>query len=161
MPYLTGGCCQPGIRTKERTSAALPELKRLKGRPVIARSRVTFVLAVLVGGAVLAAQVPAAVSFLPIDEVRPGMVGVGRTVFQGDTLEEFRVDIVGVLRNVMGPQRDLVLARLDGGPLANAGVIQGMSGSPVYVDGRLLGASRTRLDPFRKKRWPASRRSRK
>src|SRR5262245_46195510 len=75
-------------------------------------------------------------AILPIDEVRPGMVGIGRTVFDGATIEEFKVHILGVLRNVVGPRRNLVLARLEGGPLAQTGVIAGMSGSPVYVDGR-------------------------
>jgi hypothetical protein len=77
---------------------------------------------------------------MPIDEIRPGMTGIGRTVFLGTELEEFTVHIVGVLRNVQGPKRDLILARLEGGPLAQTGVAQGMSGSPVYVDGRLIGA---------------------
>ncbi len=83
-----------------------------------------------------------------IDEVRPGMVGVGRTVFAGDTLEDFKVHILGVLRNVVAPKRDLVLARLEGGPLAKTGVIAGMSGSPVYIDGRLLGAVSYALGQF-------------
>lgn len=83
-----------------------------------------------------------------IDEIRPGMVGVGRTVFAGDKLEDFKVQILGVLRNVVGPKRDLVLARLEGGPLAKTGVIAGMSGSPVYIDGRLLGAVSYALGQF-------------
>jgi hypothetical protein len=77
---------------------------------------------------------------MPISEIKPGMVGVGRTVFQGTELAEFKVHILGVLRNVQGPKRDLILARLEGGPLAETGVAQGMSGSPVYIDGRLIGA---------------------
>ncbi len=77
---------------------------------------------------------------MPIGEIKPGMVGVGRTVFQGTELAEFKVHILGVLRNVQGPKRDLILARLEGGPLAETGVAQGMSGSPVYIDGRLIGA---------------------
>ncbi len=83
-----------------------------------------------------------------IDEIRPGMVGVGRTIFTGDTLEDFKVHILGVLRNVVAPKRDLVLARLEGGPLAKTGVIAGMSGSPVYIDGRLLGAVSYALGQF-------------
>ncbi len=89
-------------------------------------------------------------AFLPVDEIRPGMVGVGRTVFENDRLEEFKVNIVGVLRNIMGPQRNLILARLEGGPLANTGVIAGMSGSPVYIDGRLVGAVSYSLGSFPK-----------
>src|SRR5678815_5241250 len=94
-----------------------------------------------------AAQTPA---FFPINDVRPGMVGIGRTVFEGDKLEEFRANIVGVLRNVIGPGRDLILARLEGGPLANTGVIAGMSGSPVYIDGKLVGAVSYSIGSFPK-----------
>ncbi|MEO8481769.1 MAG: SpoIVB peptidase S55 domain-containing protein [Acidobacteriota bacterium] len=89
-------------------------------------------------------------TFLPVDDIRPGMVGIGRTVFENDRLEEFKVNIVGVLRNIMGPQRNLILARLEGGPLANTGVIAGMSGSPVYIDGRLIGAVSYSLGSFPK-----------
>ena len=94
---------------------------------------------------------PAASSrYMSVDEVRPGMIGIGRTVFQGDQIEEFKVHILGVLKNVSGPRRDMVLARLEGGPLASTGVIAGMSGSPVYVDGRLLGAVAFSLGQFSK-----------
>lgn len=86
----------------------------------------------------------------PVDELRAGMVGVGRTVFEGDRLDEFEVHILGVLRNVIGTRRNLILARLEGGPLANTGVIAGMSGSPVYIDGRLLGAVSYSLGQFSK-----------
>ena len=77
---------------------------------------------------------------MPIDEIKPGMVGVGRTIFEGTDLQEFKAHILGVLRNIQGPHRDLILARLEGGPLAKTGVAAGMSGSPVYIDGRLIGA---------------------
>src|SRR5688572_989295 len=98
----------------------------------------------------LVAGLPAQSKVFPVDELRPGMVGVGRTVFEGDRLDEFKVHIIGVLRNVIGPRRDLILARLEGGPLANAGVIAGMSGSPVYIDGRLVGAVSYSLGAFSK-----------
>jgi hypothetical protein len=98
----------------------------------------------------LAVGVPAQSRLFPLDELKPGMTGIGRTVFEGNRLDEFKVQILGVLRNVIGPKRDLILARLDGGPLANAGVIAGMSGSPVYIDGRLLGAVSYSLGEFSK-----------
>lgn len=85
-----------------------------------------------------------------VDEIKAGMVGIGRTVFQGVHVEEFTVNILGVLRNVIGPQRSLILARLEGGPLAQTGVIAGMSGSPVFVDGRLIGAVSYSLGSFSK-----------
>ena len=77
---------------------------------------------------------------MPVDEIKAGMVGIGRTVFEGTDLQEFKAHILGVLHNVQGPHRDLILARLEGGPLAKTGVAAGMSGSPVYIDGRLIGA---------------------
>src|SRR3989337_336978 len=108
-------------------------------------------LLVVIAVAALAATAPTAqTAFFPLDEVRPGMVGVGRTVFEGDTIEEFKVHIIGVLKNVVGPSRSLVLARLEGGPLAKTGVIAGMSGSPVYIDGRMLGAVSYQLGQFSK-----------
>jgi hypothetical protein len=98
----------------------------------------------------LAAGLPAQSKVFPVDELRPGMIGIGRTVFEGERLDEFKVHILGVIRNVIGPKRDLILARLEGGPLANAGVIAGMSGSPVYIDGRLVGAVSYSLGQFSK-----------
>jgi hypothetical protein len=85
-----------------------------------------------------------------INEIRPGMVGVGRTVFDGTHVEEFKAHIIGVLENVIGTHRNLILAKLEGGPLANTGVIAGMSGSPVYIDGRLIGAVSYALGSFSK-----------
>ena len=85
-------------------------------------------------------RVPASTSLMPIEDVKPGMVGTGRTIFEGTEMTDFKVHILGVLRNVQAPQRNLILARLEGGPLAETGVVAGMSGSPVYIDGRLVGA---------------------
>jgi hypothetical protein len=83
---------------------------------------------------------PAAAPLMPVADIKAGMVGIGRTVFEGTDLQEFKAHIIGVLHNVQGPHRDLILARLEGGPLAKTGVAAGMSGSPVYIDGRLIGA---------------------
>ncbi len=95
-------------------------------------------------------RVPAATLQMGIGEIRPGMVGVGRTVFDGTHVEEFQVHVLGVLENVIGTRRNLILARLQGGPLATTGVIAGMSGSPVYIDGRLVGAVSYSLGQFSK-----------
>ena len=83
----------------------------------------------------LSAQTP----LFPLKDVRAGMQGVGRTVFSGSRIDEFQVEILGVLDNI-GPKQSLILARLSGGPLEHTGVLQGMSGSPVYIDGKLVGA---------------------
>lgn len=81
----------------------------------------------------------AALSILPLKDVRAGMHGTGKTVFQGDKIEDFDVEILGILENT-GPKQSLILGRLSGGPLEHTGVMQGMSGSPVYIDGKLIGA---------------------
>ena len=87
----------------------------------------------------LAAVLSAQTNFYPLKNLKPGMRATGRTVFSGDHVEDFQVEILGVLENI-GPKQSLILARLSGGPLEKTGVLQGMSGSPVYLDGRLLGA---------------------
>jgi len=104
----------------------------------------------VVAAGVLHAGAPQVTPFLAVTDVQPGMVGTGRTIFAGSEMEDFKVHIIGVLRNVLGPGRDLILARLEGGPLAQTGVIRGMSGSPVYVDGRLIGAVSYSLGSFPK-----------
>src|ERR1700722_9978892 len=91
--------------------------------------------------ACLLAALPAsaALSIMPIGDVRAGMHGIGKTVFSGDKIEDFDVEILGILENT-GPKQSLILGRLSGGPLEHTGVLQGMSGSPVYIDGKLIGA---------------------
>jgi hypothetical protein len=78
-------------------------------------------------------------TYWDIGELRPGMKGVGRTVMCGTKLDEFRAEVLGVMRDV-SPGRDMVLCRLEGCNLEHAGIIQGMSGSPIYIEGKLLGA---------------------
>ena len=88
---------------------------------------------------------------MAIGEVRPGMVGIGHTVFDGTHDQQSKAHIIGVLENVIGTHRNLILAKLEGGPLANTGVIAGMSGSPVYIDGKLVGAVSYALGSFLEK----------
>ena len=76
---------------------------------------------------------------MPLDQVKAGQKGKGRTVFEENKIEEFDVDILGVLYNYQ-PKRNVILARLRGKNLETTGVIAGMSGSPVYIDGKLIGA---------------------
>src|SRR5215813_13520225 len=107
-------------------------------------------LSLVVICAAVSALVSGEVTQMPIGDIRPGMVGIGRTVFDGTHVEEFKANILGVLENVIGPNRNLILAKLEGGPLAHTGVIAGMSGSPVYVDGKLIGAVSYALGSFSK-----------
>lgn len=81
----------------------------------------------------------AATITMPLSQVKAGMVGRGKTVFQGKVIEEFDVVILGVLENA-SPKRSVILARLKGRGLESTGIVAGMSGSPVYVDGKLIGA---------------------
>lgn len=76
---------------------------------------------------------------LPLRDVRAGMKASGLTVFEGGKVEPFQVEVLGVLENA-GPKQSIILARLSGGPLDRTGVMQGMSGSPVYYEGKLMGA---------------------
>lgn len=80
-----------------------------------------------------------AADILPLEGVKAGMKGKGRSVFSGDKIEEFDVEILGVLAN-NSPKRSAIIARLSGLRLEQTGVLQGMSGSPVYIDGKLIGA---------------------
>jgi len=96
-------------------------------------------LALAAGIGMLAASAASPTEILPLSEVHTGAKGVGRTVFEGSKVEEFQVTILGVLEN-MGPRQSMILARLEGGPLEKTGVMAGMSGSPVFIDGKLIGA---------------------
>lgn len=78
-------------------------------------------------------------AIFPLRDIRAGQKGIGRTVFSGNKIEEFQVEVLGVLENI-GPKQNVILARLSGGPLDRTGVMQGMSGSPVFIDGKLVGA---------------------
>ena len=90
----------------------------------------------------LFAQGPAT---LGVSEIRAGMKGFGRTVFQGGKIDRFEFEVLGVQKN-FAPGRSLILIRGSGGPLAVSGFIHGMSGSPCYIDGKLIGAFSTGWD---------------
>lgn len=77
---------------------------------------------------------------MPLDQVRPGMKGYGMSVFQGSKPERFEVEVLGTLEGVPNPKQSIVIARLSGALVDRTGVFAGMSGSPVYIDGKLVGA---------------------
>lgn len=93
---------------------------------------------------------PANPGFFPLSQIRPGMTGTAWTVFQGFTPEPMQVEILGVLRGARGPGQDLILARLHGDKPEYTGVVEGMSGSPVYIDGKLAGSLSYRIGQFTK-----------
>src|SRR5205814_6514415 len=86
---------------------------------------------------------------LPVSSIRRGMRGVAYTVFEGTKPEPMEVEILGVLPNMNGPKSDIILARLHG-KAEYTGVVAGMSGSPVYIDGKLIGALSFRIGSFSK-----------
>ncbi|MGB8768356.1 MAG: SpoIVB peptidase S55 domain-containing protein [Candidatus Korobacteraceae bacterium] len=113
------------------------------------RSAVSLLLVCLTSLAGLAAEKPT-VQIMPEEQVKAGMHGVAYTVFEGVTPEPMDVEILGVLRNMAGPKSDVILARLHGKKVEYFGVVAGMSGSPVYIDGKLVGAIAFRIGEFSK-----------
>jgi hypothetical protein len=93
---------------------------------------------------------PAVTKFFPLSEVKRGMRGVAYTVFEGVNPEPMQVEILGVLKEALGPGQDMILARLHGDKPEYTGVVAGMSGSPVYIEGRLVGALSYRIGQFSK-----------
>ena len=96
------------------------------------------------------AVAPIGAKIYPLADVRRGLHGVAYTVFEGVDPEPMQVEILGVLKDAIGPGQDMILARLHGEKPEYTGVVAGMSGSPVYIDGRLLGALSYRIGQFSK-----------
>jgi hypothetical protein len=100
--------------------------------------------------AAFAGDTPANVQIMPESEVHAGMRGVAYTVFEGIKPEPVEVEILGILQDMAGPKSDVILARLHGAKVEFTGVVAGMSGSPVYIDGKLVGAIAYRIGEFSK-----------
>jgi hypothetical protein len=96
------------------------------------------------------ARAPKTTATIPVSQIRPGMRGVAYTVFEGTTPEPMDVEVLGVLKNMNGPKGDIILIRLHGAKVEYTGVVAGMSGSPVYFDGKLAGALAFRIGEFSK-----------
>src|SRR6202453_4470394 len=86
----------------------------------------------------------------PLDQVQPGMKGVVYTIFTGDEIEKVDLVALGVLHNALGPKQDIILVQLLGEKVEHTGVVAGMSGSPVYYDGKLVAALSLKLGAFAK-----------
>jgi len=128
--------------------------------------RAAVLLMALAGGAALSAQTPEAAAspnlanlpphppavtkFFPLSQIHRGLQGVAYTVFEGTNPEPMGVEILGLLHNAIGPRQDMILARLEGAKADYTGVVAGMSGSPVYIDGELVGALSYRIGMFSK-----------
>jgi hypothetical protein len=114
------------------------------------RSPLSFALAGLLLLSVSFAADPTQPKILPVDQIQPGMKGVAYTVFEGTKPEAMDLEVLGVLKNANGPKSDLILVRLQGKKPEYTGVVAGMSGSPVYIDGKLVGALSYRIGQFSK-----------
>src|ERR1700720_4895779 len=87
---------------------------------------------------------------LPLSQVRAGMQGYAYTIFAGDQVEKFDLEVIGVMPNFMGPKQSIILVELKGPKVEHTGVVAGMSGSPVYLEGKLAGALSLKLGIFTK-----------
>src|ERR1700674_5808954 len=105
----------------------------------------------LFSGNCVFAQVPATSNeTIPVDQVQPGMQGYAYTIFAGDQVEKFDLEVIGVMPNFLGPRQSIILVQLKGPKVERTGVVAGMSGSPVYLDGKLAGALSLKLGIFTK-----------
>ncbi len=108
----------------------------------------------IVAAVILALPVPARAAdgpdIFPLSDIKPGMHGVAYTIFEGDKVEPIDLEVIGVLHNAVGPKEDIILVRLLGEKVEKTGVVAGMSGSPVYFDGKLAGALSLKLGTFTK-----------
>jgi hypothetical protein len=89
-------------------------------------------------------------AIFPLKDVKPGMKGVVYTIFTGDEIEKVDLVVLGVIENALGPKQDIILVQLLGEKVEHTGVVAGMSGSPVYFDGRLAGALSLKIGVFNK-----------
>jgi hypothetical protein len=105
----------------------------------------------LLGARGSVAQAPATSGeTIPVDQVQPGMQGYAYTIFAGDQAERFDLEVIGVMPNFLGPKQSIILVQLKGPKVEHTGVVAGMSGSPVFINGRLAGALSLKLGIFTK-----------
>jgi hypothetical protein len=96
---------------------------------------------------------PADAPIIPLDDLKPGQHGEVWTVFRGTEPEPFTVEVTGVLRNALGPGKSLILCQLTDPRVQNMGAVAGMSGSPLYIDGKLAGALSYQIQRFETVRY--------
>jgi hypothetical protein len=114
------------------------------------RATYCFFLVMFLMGAAACVRAGDAPDIFPLDQVKPGMTGVAYTIFAGDQIESMDLDVIGVLPNFLGPRQDIILVQLHGTKVEHTGVVAGMSGSPVYIEGKLAGALSLKLGVFSK-----------
>jgi hypothetical protein len=108
----------------------------------------------IIAAVALACALPASAAdapqIFPLSQVKPGMSGEMYTIFQGDQIQKVDLQVIGVLQNALGPKQDVIIVKLLGSQAAETGVVAGMSGSPVYIDGKLVGALSLKIGAFTK-----------
>jgi SpoIVB peptidase S55 len=134
MAAVQGIVCLPGARAQAVSSTATASAATVYLPPTAAAA---------MGGS-------GETKVFPLSQLKRGMKGVAYTVFEGVNPEPMQVEILGVLKDSLGPGRDMILARLYGTKPEFTGVVAGMSGSPVYIDGKLVGALSYRIGQFSK-----------
>jgi len=87
---------------------------------------------------------------IPLSQIKPGMKGVAYTIFAGDQIEPMDLQVIGILPNLLGPKQDIILVQMVGAKVEHTGVVAGMSGSPVYIQGKLAGALALKFGQFTK-----------
>src|SRR6266436_4463609 len=110
------------------------------------RTLLVAILFALVAPAMFAADP----EIFPLSQVKPGMKGEALTIFAGDQIEKFDLVVIGVMPNFLGPKESIILVQLLGPKVEHTGVVAGMSGSPVYFEGKLAGALSLKLGIFAK-----------
>ena len=116
--------------------------------PFLPRKLFLFLFASLLLGASWPARAADNPATLSVNDIKPGMKGAAYTIFEGDQVEKIDLEVIGVLHNAIGPKLDVILVRLLGDKVQQTGVVAGMSGSPVYIDGKLAGALALKLGTF-------------
>jgi SpoIVB peptidase S55 len=127
----------------------LPQLSRRMVTMLLRALQLTLAALFLAGATLAQAQAPLNET-LPVDQVRPGMQGYAYTIFACDQVEKFDLEVIGVMPNFLGPKQSIILVQLKGPKVEHTGVVAGMSGSPVYIDGKLAGALSLKLGIFTK-----------
>jgi len=125
-------------------------MTRLRSRFPILLAATTLAVAGAISPFSARAQAPTSTEILPLSQVRPGMQGYAYTIFAGDQVEKFDLEVLGVMTNFLGPKQSIILVQLKGPKVEHTGVVAGMSGSPVYLEGKLAGALSLKLGVFTK-----------
>ena len=131
---------------------ALRRATRLLSNFMRTQPRKLLRLAVAAIFVLLASSLPAADDggIISVDQIRPGMKGIAYTIFSGDIVEPMDLEVIGILHNALGPKQDVILVQMHGEKVEHSGVVAGMSGSPVYFNGKLAGALSLKLGVFTK-----------